>query len=189
MTVDASSEELLRDVEDYLLRRGRFDLDEYYGMRGSEISELLGNYCEELSPGAQSRLVRLLSEVAVGQREQLSPHLHLAVHALGYLCLKGLRPSFVDSVSLLEREFNDQANIDIWTAAEEMVEPTGGLGFKRTWHYAAMLSLILNCLGSESAGKTKQYLLTHSTSQDFKTTLEQQSEVIKLISLPNPRST
>jgi len=171
--MSAAEKDVLHNVEDYLMGRGRFDRSEYYGMRGSQISELLADYCGELSAPKQKELIRILAEVAVGKREQFTSYLHLAPAGLAFLCLKGFQKQFDESVvGLLESEFVDPANVEMWRTAGEMTEPTGGGDFKRTWHYAAALSFLLKLVGSELASSVRQYLIEHAKSEDFKETLK-----------------
>lgn len=171
-------ERLLRELEDYFTGRGRFDRSEYYGMRGSQVWELLVDYCEQLAPDEQSELTLLLTEVATVDQQQLIPDVPGAVpgavQVLLSLCIKGHWNQFSQSAALLEREFTDPSNIEMWTHAGEMTESQGGADFKQTWHYAAVLSFILKLLGSERAAITRQYLLEHADSQEFKETLNNQ---------------
>jgi hypothetical protein len=167
-----ATQDLLRNLEDYFLGRGRFDRSEYYGMRGSQIAWLLVGYYEELDAADRSELTHLLIEVIAGDRKELSAHTHLAIHALVFMAAKGDLNPVQEDVAWLEREFSDPTNIHSWSNADEMTEPIGGPDFKRTWHYAASLSFILKLLKSEPSEKTRQFLLTHSRSVDFKETLQ-----------------
>lgn len=141
-------------------------------MRGSQIATLLAEYYEELSYADRSELTHLLIDVVVGDRKELSEHTHLAIHALAFMAAKGELNPAQEDVARLEREFTDPGNIQTWCNADEMTEPVGGPDFKQTWHYAASLSFILKFLRSEPSDKTRQYLLEHSRSADFKETLQ-----------------
>ena len=161
-----------QDLEDFLKGRGRFDRSEYYGMSASEVPGLLAHYCDELAPDEQSDLTRRLTRVAIGDQEHLSAY--LAASALWVFCAKGYLNQSSESVTLLEEEFTNPANVELWTHADEMTHSTGGADFKRTWSYAAILSSILKRLGSERAASTRQYLLEHADSEEFKDTLKKQ---------------
>jgi len=167
-----ATQDLVQNLEDYFLGRGRFDRSEYYGMRGSQIATLLGDYYEEMDAANRLELTHLLIEVVAGDRKELSEHTPLAIHALAFLAAKGELNPDQEDVAWLEREFSDPTNIHLWSNADEMTEPIGGPDFKRTWHYAASLSFILKFLKSEPSEKTREYLLTHSRSDDFRETLQ-----------------
>lgn len=176
-----ATQDLLRNLEDYFLGRGRFDRSEFYGMRGSQIATLLADYYEELESADRQELTHLLIELVTGDRKELSEHTHLAIDGLGFLAIKGVLNPFPEDVARLEREFGDPTNVQIWSNADEMIEPVGGLAFKRTWHYAASLAFILRLLRSEPSEKTRQYLLRHSRSDEFKETLQSHSALEALL--------
>lgn len=167
-----ATQDLLRNLEDYFRGRGRFDSSEYYGMRSSQRATLLDGYYEELDSASRVELIHLLVEIVTGDREELGEHTHLAIHALTFMAAKGELSPDREDVERLEREFSDPVNIQIWCNADEMTEPVGGADFKRTWHYAASLSFVLKFLKSGPAENTRQYLLRHSRSDDFKEILQ-----------------
>lgn len=176
-----AAQDLLQNLEDYFLGRGRFDRSEFYGMGGSQIATLLADYYEELESTDRQELTHLLIEIVTGDRKELSKHTHLAIHGLSFLAIKGVLNPFPEDVDRLEREFGDPTNVQVWCNAGEMIEPIGGPDFKRTWHYAALLAFILKILSSEPSEETRQYLLRHSRSDDFKETLQRQLTVEALL--------
>ncbi len=129
-----SKKNLARDLEDFFLGQGRFDRSEYYGMSASQTPEMLVDYCKELAPSEQTQLTRLLTSVVIRDQLRLSSHLPLAIRALDVLCAKGYLSKSSESAALLEQEFTDPANIEMWTQSGEMTEQQGGADFNQTWH-------------------------------------------------------
>lgn len=165
-------------LEDFFSGRGRFDRSEYYGMAASQIPSMLVGYCHELAPDERSELTRLLTTVVIGDQQHLSSHLPIAVQTLLSFCASGYLEKSSQSAALLEREFTDPANVEIWARADEMTEQQGGSDFKQTWHYAAVLSFILMLLRSDSATETRQYLIEHADSREFREVLKTQPQSI-----------
>ena len=180
--MSALRQRLLADLEDYFMDRGKFvGGAEYFGMFASQKSELLIDYLQHLSPEEREELMRLLTDIAVAD-EELIPAVPGAVpgavHLLYYLCAKGYLKESSEAAVLLEREFTDPANVEMWIRAGQMTESQGGANFKQTWHYAAALSFILMLLKSERAASTRQYLIEHAGSEEFRKILRKQPQSI-----------
>ncbi len=157
---------------DYCEGRGEFsEISDYVGMEASKRTMLLPNYIRNADSGRQKMLLSDLLSGVLGKIPELEPYIALLTHALMMLAVM-LDPALLEFARLpLEIEYADQENTREWLRAVNNEKLPNSILFKKTWHYALLLSRILHAVGSTSAHNTALLLKENAVSEQLRTQL------------------
>lgn len=154
---------------DYCEGRGEFsEISDYVGMEGSKRTMRLPDYIRNADSGRQKVLLSDLVNGALGKIPDLEPYIALLAHALMMLTVVQ-DPALLEFAKLpLEVEYSDRENMRAWLSAVNNETLPNSIQFKKTWHYALLLSRILYALGSDAAYSTALQLKQNAASDQLR---------------------
>ncbi|GEM_PF-2326855 len=172
-------EKIINEIIDFVEGQGRFsERKEHVGMSASLSGELFDSYFESLDSSSKRNVAQILTESALGNCEELIPHMAVTTRLLASLCRRYGR-YFQCGRKALEKEFNDSENHTRWINAKDIGYTPSDLSYKEDWHYSLKLYGILCYLGSDATDDTYHYLLGNSRSHRFRESLIRSKKIFE----------
>lgn len=165
-------DEIIQQLIDFCEGKGKFiKREEYRGMDGSSIPDLYIKYFRRLKPSEKKEAALIMVAGAIGEIDVLTPFIWQIIFLIEELCLNTYVDYFKDSIEIMEEEFNNSANLELWANADVPMIPYQGVSFKKEWSYSKSLWAILYMLKSDKIDESYRYLVNNSKSEDFRRAL------------------